>query len=100
MATLTQWEIVTGGREWVGPIEVTVNSTPVTTFEVAVCEGVTRPTTWGDPDDDPDGGGDLGVIVGADSDWELTLNKVYTIFGRYTDNPEEPWFRIGKIKAT
>lgn len=100
MATLTQWEIVGGGHEWVGPITVTVNGTPVTNFEVSVCEGVTRPTTWATPDADPDGGAGKGVLVGATTAWPLTLNRVYTIFTRFTDTPEEPWQRAGKIKVT
>jgi hypothetical protein len=100
MATLTQWELVAETKEWVGPLTLTVNGTPVTNFTVAVCEGSARPTTFTATDADPDGGAGVGVLVGVGSSWPLVVGKIYTIFGKYTDNPEIPVIRMGRIKST
>lgn len=100
MATLTMWQLVAETKEWVGPLTVTANATPVTAFEVSVCEGTARPTTWLAADDDPDGGPAKGVLVGAGSSWPLTQGRKYTIFIRFTDNPEIPVERAGLIKVT
>jgi hypothetical protein len=101
MATLTQWELVAETKEWVGPVTVTVNGTPVTNFTLAICEGTTRPGTFLSPDLDPDPPGTAkGIIVGTGSSWPIVSGKTYTIFFKYTDNPEIPVGRCGKIKVT
>lgn len=100
MATLTMWQLVGETREWVGPLMVTVNATPVGNFEVSVCEGATRPTVWLAADDDPDGGGVKGVLVGTGTSWPLTVGRKYTIFVKFTDTPEVPVVRGGIIKVT
>jgi len=100
MATLTQWELVGETKEWVGPITVTVDTVPVSSFEVALCEGTARPTTWAAADADPDGGGAKGILVGAGTSYPLTVGKKYMIFTRFTDSPEIPVQRAGIIKVT
>lgn len=101
MATLTQWELVAETLEWVGPITVTVNGSPVTNFTLAVVEGSARPVTFVTPDADPDAPGTAkGVIVGAGSTFPLLVGKTYTIFAKYSDSPEVPVERCGKIKVT
>lgn len=100
MATLTQWELVGETKEWVGPITVTANATPVSAFQVALCEGTARPTTWATADDDPDGGLAKGILVGAGTPWPITVGRKYTIFVKFTDNPEIPVLRGGIIKVT
>jgi hypothetical protein len=101
VTTLTQWELVAETKEWVGPITLTVNGGAVTNFTLAVCEGTARPTTFTTPDVDPDPPNtDRGVIVGVGSLWPLTLGKTYTIFAKYSDSPEIPVVRVGRIKVT
>lgn len=101
MAVLTMWSLVAETKEWCGPITVTANGTPVGNFQVAVCEGTTRPTVWTTPDADPDPPGTaLGVLVGVGTIYPLTVGRKYTIFIRFTDNPEAPVERAGQIKAT
>ncbi len=100
MATLTQWELVGETKEWVGPIDFTVNGVAVTSFEVAFCEGTARPTTWAAADVDPDGGTGKGILVGAGTSHTLTVGKKYTIFTRFTDDPEIPVVRAGLVKVT
>lgn len=94
------WELVGETKEWVGPIAVTANLTPVSSFQVSLCEGTARPTTWLSADDDPDGGAAKGILVGAGTSWPLTVGRKYTIFVKFTDNPEIPVVRGGIIKVT
>lgn len=101
MSTLTQWELVAETKEWVGPITVTVNGSAVTNFTVSVVEGTGRPSTFSAPDTDPDPPGTAkGVIVGVGSSWPITVGKTYTIFAKYSDSPEIPVIRVGRIKVT
>jgi hypothetical protein len=100
MATLTQWELVAETKEWVGPITVTVNGSPVSGFTLAVTEGQARPTTFYTPDANPDDGTQYGLIVGTGTSVPLTVNKIYTIWAKYSDDPEIPVLRAGRIKVT
>lgn len=100
MATLTQWQLPKETKEWVGPLTVKVNGTVVTSFSVAVTEGTTRPTDWQPADPDPDGGTTLGVLVGEGTLFPLTIGRKFTIWCKFTDNPEIPVLRAGIIKVT
>jgi hypothetical protein len=100
MTTLTIWSLVAETKEWAGPLVVTANGVPVSTFQVSVCEGAVRPTTWLAADDDPDGGATKGVLVGAGTSWPLAVGRKYMIYIKYTDNPEIPVLRAGTIRAT
>lgn len=100
MATLTMWTLVGETKEWVGPIAVAVNGTPVSNFEVAFCEGTTRPTAWAAADANPDNAAEKGILVGAGTTYTLTVGRKYTIFVRFTDNPEIPVMRAGLVKVT
>lgn len=98
---LTQWELVAETKEWVGPITVTVNGTPVTNFSVCLAESGKRPTTFATADLDPDPPNSAaGILVGVGSAWPIVAGKLYTIFAKFTDSPEIPVIRVGKIKVT
>jgi len=98
---MEQWNLVAETREWVGPLTVTINGTVVSNFVVAITEGAARPTTWVTPDVDPDPPGTAhGVLVGVDTPFPLTAGKKYTLWTRFTDNPEQPAQRTGLIKVT
>ncbi len=94
---LTLWEVAAETKEWVGPMTVTADGAPVSAFEVAVTEGTKRPTTWRAPLTLE---GQRGVLVGVETDWPLAVGKVYTVWIRFTDQPERPVERIGSIKVT
>jgi hypothetical protein len=101
MSTLVQWELVAETIEWVGPIDVAVNGSPVGVFRISVCADQARPTTWTTPDLDPNPPGtEHGVIVGTGTPWPILKGKRYTIFIQFTDAPEQPVLRAGLIKVT
>lgn len=94
----TTWHVNRLSREWVGPITVAANGTPVTGWTYAIA-----PVT--DPPDDVadiagtatalDGG--LGLLVGPGTDHELAPGE-YSIWVRYDADPEAPVLAdVGRI---
>lgn len=92
----TLWTLVAETKEFVGPISVTADGDPVTTFEVTVTAPGVRPVEWSDPTMID---GDLGVLVGAGTDFALTPGIKYTVWIRFTDTPEIPVRRVGFVRA-
>lgn len=90
------WTLPAETKEWVGPITVTADGQPVTTFEVTVTEGGGRPTAWVATTELE---GDLGVLVGVGTAFPLRTGRRYTIWTRYADTPEIPVTRIGTIRV-
>ncbi|HEU5475709.1 MAG TPA: hypothetical protein VFV67_34140 [Actinophytocola sp.] len=95
---MTTWRINRLSREWVGPITVTKDGTPVTGWTLAVLPLYQTPATADVIDEDPtplDGG--LGVLVGPGTGHVLDPGE-YTIWVRYVDNPEAPVLSdVGRI---
>jgi hypothetical protein len=85
-AVSTQWILPAESEEWVGPITVTLNGSPITTWQIAVVRNGQRPTTWADPD--PLSGG-LGVLIGPTTANVLTYGR-HSIWIKVTDSPEVP----------
>lgn len=101
MTELNTWTLVAETKEWVGPITVTVDGSPVSSFEVAFTLSSARPTAWLTPDADPDPPGTaLGILVGTGTSHTLTVGKKYTVWTRFTDTPEAPVNRAGYVKVT
>jgi hypothetical protein len=90
------WTLIKETKEWVGPITVTVDGVPTTSFEVAVVLPPARPATWTTPTllD-----GDYGVLVGEGSTYPLTVGKKYAVYVRHTDSPEIPVELVGHLKV-
>lgn len=95
-STLTQWLLAAETKEFVGPITVTADGSPVAAFDVAISQGTTRPTGWKAADNLD---GERGILVGAGTDWPLRVGQIYTVWVRYTDNPEVPVEKCGTIKV-
>jgi hypothetical protein len=90
----TTWTLSRLSREWVGPITVTADGTPVTDWTYAVVQFGQRPATPEEIDAAPAvlGAGDAarrGVLVGPGTDHELTPGR-YLIWLRYVADPEAP----------
>lgn len=98
---LTTWTVIAETREWVGPITMSLTANDVTTttedFEVCVVPKGSRPTAWQAPDASQ--GGELGVLVGADTPYPLTPGPTYQIYARHTSTLEIPVVLVGQIKA-
>lgn len=94
--TLPTWNLAAETKEFVGPITVTADGSPVTTFEVTVTSGAVRPSNW-QPRDVI--GGFRGVMVGAGTPFTLEPGRKYSIWTKYSDDPEVPIDRIGYIRA-
>ncbi len=90
------WNLVRETREWVGPIVVTVDGLPTTSFEVSLTQGAARPATWTAPYELESM---FGILVGSTT-WPLPALGTYTVWARVTDVPEIPVERIGKLKVT
>jgi hypothetical protein len=90
------WSLVQETKEFI-PLAVTADGVPVTSFSVSVCAGTGRPATWAAADSV---GGETGVLVGVGTAWLLTLNVKYTVYVKFTDNPEIPVTRAVFIKVT
>jgi len=87
---ITTWRIPRLSREWVGPITVTADTTPVTSWTYAITPYNERPATPEDIDGVPTLLDDtLGVLVGPDTDNVLTAGR-YLIWVRYTSGAEAP----------
>ena len=93
---LTTWNVAAETCEWVGPIVVTADGTPTTEFEVTLTAPGTRPGDWSAP---TVMGSERGVLIGYGTDYELLPGRKYTVWVRYTDDPEIPVYRVGKVKA-
>jgi len=90
------WSLVQETKEFI-PLVVTADGTPVTSFSVAVCAGNDRPTTFNAADTVAS---EKGVLVGVGTSWPLLLNVKYTVYVKFTDNPEIPVTRAVFIKVT
>ena len=93
---LTAWLVAAETKEWVGPITVTADGDPTTEFEVTLTAPGARPLEWTEP---TVLGSERGILVGNGTDFPLTAGRKYTAWIRYSDNPEEPVYRIGTVKA-
>lgn len=93
---LTEWSLAAETKEWVGPIVVLADDVPVTDFEVTLTGPGQRPTTWTAP---TVLGAQRGLLVGADTDYELAVGVKYTLWIRYTDAPEIPVIRCGLVRV-
>lgn len=93
---LTQWSIAAETKEWVGPITVTADGVPTSSFEVTVTGPGARPSAW-ESASLLDGG--RGVLVGTGTSFLLTAGRKYTVWIRYTDSPEVPVQRCGEIRV-
>jgi hypothetical protein len=93
---LATWSLVQETKEFI-PLTVTADGVPVVNFSVAVCEGDARPTTFVTADTV---GSEKGVLVGVGTSWPLVVNTKYTVFVKFTDNPEIPVTRAVYIKVT
>lgn len=96
MADLPTWTLAAETKEFVGPITMTVDGTPVTTYEVTVTSGGGRPTTWQNRDEV---GGERGVMVGDGTNFLLKAGQKYTVWTKFTDTPEIPVDRVGFIRV-
>lgn len=94
---LTVWSLAAETLEWVGPIDVTADDVPVTTFTVNVALSTARPGTF-TATTTLDGG--RGVLVGVGSGYPLIAGKKYTVWIKFTDSPEVPVMRVGTIRVT
>lgn len=95
MADLPTWILVAETKEFVGPITVLADGAPGT-FEVAVTAPGARPASFAAADQI---GTDFGVLVGAGTTIPLTAGVKYTVWTKFTDDPEIPVDKVGYIKA-
>jgi hypothetical protein len=94
---LPTWTLAAETKEWVGPITVTADGTPVVNFEVSVTSGGNRPTVWEAPT--ALGGSGRGVVVGQGTQWPLRVGQRYTIWTRFNDTPEVPVTKVGTVRV-
>lgn len=93
---LETWSVAAETCEWVGPIVVTADGVPTTVFEVTLTAPGQRPADWSAP---TVMGSDRGILIGDGTDYELVAGRKYTIWVRYTDNPEVPVYRVGLVRT-
>lgn len=98
---MTTWILSRLSTEWVGPITVTADGTPVTGWTYALVPANSRPASVDDIALVPqplDGG--LGILVGPGTGHVLEQG-VYRIWVRYVDAPEAPVLNdVGSIYIT
>jgi hypothetical protein len=94
---LTTWTLTAETKEWVGPIAVTADGTPVTSFEVSVTAGGARPSTW---EAALLLNGGRGVMVGVGTTFPLRVGQRYTVWARFTDITEVPVLKVGAVRVT
>lgn len=94
---LTTWSIPAESKEFIGPITVLVDATPVTSFEVAFTDGTARPTSWAAADVI---GSERGILIGPGTTHTTVLAHKYTVWVRFTDSPEVPVTRACYVKVT
>lgn len=84
------WTLSRLSREWVGPITVTADGTPVADWLYAIVPSSAQPADSADIDGVPIVLDDtLGVLVGPESDNPLGPGR-YRIWIRYTAGQEAP----------
>jgi hypothetical protein len=93
---LTAWTVAAETKEWVGPISVTADGDATTEFEVTLTAPGARPADWSEPTVLET---QRGILIGDGTDYPLTAGRKYTVWIRYTDDPEAPVYRIGTVKA-
>jgi len=87
---VTSWRVPRLSTEWVGPITVTRNGTPVTGWKLALFPRTYQPAATSEINETPstlDGG--LGVLVGPGTSHVLTPG-LYRLWVRFVDTPEAP----------
>ncbi len=96
---LVEWSLPAETKEWVGPLTVTLDGVPQTSYEVQVQLAAARPVigAWAAPTVLE---GEGGVLVGVGTSFPLVPLKKYTVWVRYTAAPEIPVVRAGTIRAT
>jgi hypothetical protein len=95
---LVTWTLPAESKEFIGPITVKVNNVAVGSFDVAFTDGPTaRPTTWASADVI---GADKGILVGPGTSHTLIVGHKYTVWVRFTDDPEIPVTRACLVKVT
>jgi hypothetical protein len=82
----TTWTLPRESKEWVGPVTVTANGVPTTTFSVSLTTGTDRPAGWRAPDVQ---GGQLGILVGPGTSWPLPPG-LYAIWVQIVSSGEAP----------
>lgn len=99
---LQQWTIYAESREWIGPIAVTVNGEPATSFELSVIPALNgRPAgPWVGPTmaEHGDVGQAAGLVVGPGSSFPLLLGS-HLIVARYSNELEAPIVEVGVINV-
>lgn len=87
---ITTWTFARHSREWVGPLVVTADGDPVTTWNYLIVPFGQRPPTPEDIDGTPTVLDDAqGILVGPDTDNELSPGR-YLIWVRYVSGQEAP----------
>ena len=82
---LVTWSLPAESKEFIGPIVVTADGVPVTSFEVAFTDGpAERPTTWSPADIV---GSDRGILIGPGTPYVTAVAHKYTVWVRFVDNP-------------
>jgi len=93
---LTQWSVAAETKEWVGPITVTADGVPTSAFEVTLTEPGARPADWVTATL-LDGG--RGILIGEGTDFTLVAGRKYTVWIKFTDDPEIPVQRVGNVRT-
>jgi hypothetical protein len=104
--SLRQWTLYAESKEWVGPISVTVNGQPASSFELSIIPALNgRPIgPWVSPlaaeTALPDGnaGQGLGLVVGPGTDFPLSIGS-HLIVARYATDLEAPIIEVGIINV-
>lgn len=87
---ITTWRLSRLSREWVGPITVTADGVPVTTWTYRITPASDRPATPGDIDGVPVVLDDQrGILVGPETSNVLAPGR-YLIWVRYVAGQEAP----------
>jgi hypothetical protein len=94
---LVTWSIPAESKEFIGPLTVTVDDVPVTSFEVAFTDGTARPTSWASADVVSS---ERGILIGPGTTHATVVAHKYTVWVRFTDNPEIPVTRACYVKIT
>lgn len=93
---LTQWSVAAESKEWIGPITVTADGVPTTAWEGTLTAPGARPETWVAPTELDAG---YGLLIGNGTSFTLLPSRKYTLWVRFTDDPEVPVQRCGEIRT-
>lgn len=93
---LTAWSVAAETKEWVGPIDVSIDGVPTTLFEVTLTAPGVRPADW---EDSVLLSGQRGILIGDGTSFELLPGRKYTVWVRFSDDPEVPVQRCGTVRT-